>query len=169
MFLVAEEVRWHRFSSLLGSNPNALFEVLTETFWLRVFCPLTWPWLTVAALLVFQASMRRGRIRSEHMIRCVVYCFDLTCLWMVPAYLAAAVACLVGQYQFPGVWLSIYVLGGVFLVWFLTVLLAAARLARAVSGYLRFDHPIATVLSTQVIVALIEMNIFVLLAYLAHR
>jgi hypothetical protein len=40
-----------------------------------------WPWLTFAALMVFQVSMRRVRIRPIHVLRCVLYASDVA-VWV---------------------------------------------------------------------------------------
>jgi hypothetical protein len=55
--------------------------------WLTVIAFICWPWLTFAALLLFQASLRHARVRPVHVLRCAVYSCD--------AALVAAVMCLV--------------------------------------------------------------------------
>ena len=117
---------------------------------------LLWPALTLAALMIFQWSLRRARLRPIHFARCVVYCADLI-LWgnlllfaLIAAYVLRQI--LTGpvprgdpyhQYEVAASLAAWLVLGGFIY-----------RLAIALRKYLRFDHAIATVLATQVIVAL---------------
>ena len=35
-----------------------------------------WPWLTFLSLMVFRISMRRARVKSVHVLRCVLYSAD---------------------------------------------------------------------------------------------
>jgi hypothetical protein len=37
---------------------------------------VVWPWMTYALLMIFQASMRRARVRRIHVLRCIVYSYD---------------------------------------------------------------------------------------------
>src|SRR5205823_11722928 len=47
-----------------------------------------WPWLTFAALMVFQASMRKAKVQRGHVLRCVIYAADLS-VWYTFLFLAA--------------------------------------------------------------------------------
>ena len=107
-----------------------------------------WPWLTLAVLLIFVASMRRAKVRTIHVLRCVLYCCD-TGLWLGTAAVLAA----------P--WLMRELDLGRYLgyrVESLAVLLLAPvtawRLSAAYRHYLRFDHPTATAAASQVVVTL---------------
>jgi len=118
-----------------------------------------WPWLTVAALMVFRISMRRARIRPVHVVRCVVYSFDgvfwLGVLSLLLAPVAAALMLsggMFGQGFVPLAVTLLYLAAFLYMAWRLTV---AYRL------YLRFDHPVATVLASQVIVALFVVTAMV--------
>src|SRR5438046_8256562 len=42
---------------------------------------VAWPWLTFLTLMIFRLSMRRARVRSIHVLRCVIYSFD-SVLWL---------------------------------------------------------------------------------------
>jgi hypothetical protein len=111
-----------------------------------------WPWLTLAALLIFQQSMHRAKIRPAHVMRCAIYACD-------------------------GFWLIVLIVWGLqaapswpsrLLFWFhltLTDLLIPLallypawciwRLRTAYRRYLQFPHPLATVLASQIIVGLL--------------
>jgi hypothetical protein len=115
---------------------------------------LAWPWLTFAALMVFQISMRRAKVRPVHVLRCVIYSADVA---LPIALLAAALA------TYP-LWLMlsrsrtlpIYrrEAWGFDLSVALLVLLTY-RLWIAYRKYLRFDHALATVVVSQIMVALL--------------
>ena len=135
---------------------------------------LAWPWATFLALLVFRISMRRARIKPVHVLRCVVYGFDV----YVPVALAVGAAVLYRAMQtwtafpppasFTSRWVPTPPIPTVMpysyrpdvvadmLCWMCMAALAAAayRLTAAFRHYLKFDHPVATVLASQVIVAL---------------
>lgn len=101
---------------------------------------LLWPWLTFASLLIFQASMRRARIRQSHVLRTVVYSCDF------PLLLAAACVVVAILRGGPG--------GEPLAILMLCPLIVLHRLGIAYKHYLRFDRPFLTVLASQVIVFL---------------
>jgi len=123
---------------------------------LSVLC-LVWSWATVAALLVFQASMRRARVRSTHVLRCVLYSADVS-LW-----LAAPVGVAMLLTWGPGGWpprnpldaLSGFVATGLWM-------LLTFRLFKAYQLYLRFDHALVTILASQVILGLAYWKLWLL-------
>jgi len=39
-------------------------------------CFFLLPWITAASLMLFQATMRRARVHSAHVLRCCLYSFD---------------------------------------------------------------------------------------------
>jgi hypothetical protein len=111
---------------------------------------LAWPWATLVTLLVFQASLRRARLRWTHVLRCVLYSGDL-CVWLaLPLGLLGAAAWYAGGGPLPRdyFWNLSALLPWVVLTWL------AYRLFMAYRLYLRFDHPLATVLASQAIVLL---------------
>ncbi|HZN68319.1 MAG TPA: hypothetical protein VFB66_23740 [Tepidisphaeraceae bacterium] len=112
----------------------------------------TWPWLTLAALLVFRASMRRAGVGFGHVLRCVVYSFDAFA-WMFAFGLLAGLAVAFGpepaRLRFIDAAQRYLVVG-----LFTTVGLATYRLGQSYRRYLRFDHPWATVIISQVLVVL---------------
>jgi hypothetical protein len=119
---------------------------------------LGWPWLVLVGLLVFQISMRQARIRSIHVVRCIVYSFD-TFVWLGMVLLLGTAAILVIGYPLGR-------LGGAaglaslpeLLVVVLLLIVSGVRLTAAYRRYLRFDHPYATVLAAHVMVILFLAN-----------
>jgi hypothetical protein len=129
---------------------------------------LAWPWMTFLTLLVFQFSMRRARVRSVHVLRCVLYGFDAV-LWAGLAVAAAVgwqihaggaapamwgmrphwLMGLVGGYAVDPVARTALYAGAVLLPFMVYRTIVAYRV------YLRFHRPAATVLASQVIVLLI--------------
>ncbi len=118
----------------------------------------TWPWLTVLALMIFRASMRKAQIKAFHVRRCVLYTADALA-WGAGAifvYSAGSFAC----------WLYIdpnyYIFGlkgECFLVLLAAYVFLCCRLAVAFQVYLRFDRPWLTILATQIIVVLVAINV----------
>jgi hypothetical protein len=117
---------------------------------------LLWPALTLAALMIFQISLHRARLRPIHFVRCVVYCADAI-IWgnllltlAIAAYLLRPL--LMGPRPGPD---PEHLYGVAASLVAIAVLLAFTyRLIVAFKKYLRFDHPISTILATQVIVLL---------------
>ncbi len=115
---------------------------------------LSWPWLTFLALLIFRWSMQKARVKSTHVLRCVLYSFDGG-LWMVPAVLLIAVASFVsGQ----SVSMYVAVVMGI-------ILIGVHRLLVAYRQYLRFDDPTATVIASQLITLLVVLNVVLFVKY----
>ena len=111
---------------------------------------ISWPWMTLAALMIFRASMRKAQVKMVHVLRCVIYSADAIALAAL-----AVIGWIVFMMRAPQI-LS-YRYGDsefaktVLLVMFLIL---SYRLWIAYRKYLRFDHALATVVSSQVIVAL---------------
>jgi hypothetical protein len=140
-----------------GSTPAVQHAI---TALLLLTC-LAWPWVTVAALLVFQQSMRRVRINRVHVLRCVVYSADVV-FWI--GWLSSAM--LLNQLRNKGGWPPENT------GWFFFAVPAALawmswRLVVAYRQYLRFDRPVATVLSAQVIVVLAILAVAMTVTYMA--
>jgi hypothetical protein len=116
---------------------------------------LTWPWLTLAALLVFQVSLRRARLRPTHVLRCVLYSGDV-------AFWLALLVALVAAYMWAGsTWPPPTPFGVAWpLVPAAVVLLVNYRLLTAYRRYLRFDHAAATVAASQVMVGLVYWKLW---------
>jgi hypothetical protein len=160
LYLLSQAVanNWWRGVSLRSAR---LLRITLDTdarsmgFGLLALACVAWPWATLAALLVFQASMRRAHIRKVHVLRCVIYSSDVV-LW-----LAAPVGAAMALYWASGgpsrPWGGgrpdfVSFVSGVlpFVAW----LCLSARLAVAYDRYLRFDRPALTVLCSQLIVVL---------------
>lgn len=129
---------------------------------------LAWPWLTFAALMVFQISMRRAKIKAIHVLRCTVYTSDIL-FWFglaIGALLGLGMALSAGlpgsliPFRIP---LDDEVILISCMIFFVFVFLPIVfyRLTIAYKHYLRFDHPFLTVLASQVIVALVFLNLAV--------
>ena len=110
---------------------------------------LVWPWLTFLTLQVFQVSMRRAKVNPVHVLRCALYSFDV--LLLVGIFGAVEMAAHVirwlrdSPFSVPVELPALTLLAGLF---------AMMRLWIAYRSYLRFHQPLATVLASQIIVAL---------------
>jgi hypothetical protein len=109
-----------------------------------------WPVATFLVLMIFQISMRRAKVLPIHVRRVVIYSFDAV-LWGGLCVLAlSGVAFLSWN---AGKLTVMYDAAAAFclpVVWVVVVY----RLGRGYRDYLKFDHPWATVIATQVIVVL---------------
>jgi hypothetical protein len=119
---------------------------------------LAWPWLTLLTLLIFSASMRQAKVRTVHVLRCVLYSCDAG-LWLVPLVTFGAAA-------FSD-WLSGSTYSallarqrGLLLVPLVFGAFTAYRLAAAYRFYLRFDRPGATAIAAQMIVAMLVLVVW---------
>ncbi len=119
---------------------------------------LAWPLLSCSTLFIFQASMRRARIRSVHVLRAIVYSFDLLLWFVVPLLVVGGLRVLLALQAGPQSFvLEMFGLGQ-FCVVLVCMLLAAYRLTRAYRHYLQFDRPVWTILASQCICVLIVLN-----------
>ncbi len=124
--------------------------VLSYDRFFRTFLPalvgyLLWSWLTILALLVFRWSMKSAKVKTAHVIRCVIYSFDigiwigLTVLVATGAvYVATSSAVLILPLE-PGLAILCLLLAGH----------AVYRLWTAYRKYLKFSHPFLTILASQ--------------------
>ncbi len=123
---------------------------------------MLWPWFTFLALMIFRISMRRARIQSIHVLRCVLYSFDVG-LWLGPILLVTSVAGAIWMnmrtptaVNYPFWWNYIpSIPDQAHLLTALVLGIAAWRLAVAYKRYLKFDHSFAAVLASQVILFLL--------------
>jgi hypothetical protein len=109
--------------------------------WLGIF--IAWPWLTLTSLFIFRLSMRQAKIRTVHLLRCVIYSCDFGLLFTV-----AFGAMMFMDNNLADGWLLVPAL----------VLCAAVttyRLTIAFGKYLRVHLPLATVLASQIISMLV--------------
>ena len=72
--------------------------LLNAAFWALVVCSL-WTWMTLLAFQVFRISMRRARVKPVHVLRCVVYSFDIGAWLGILLALAAVVTIWVQPWQ----------------------------------------------------------------------
>jgi len=145
-------------------------------------CAVLWPGATLLALLVFQTSMRRARIRSGHIARTIVYCADVV-TWTVPLFVLLSMAdWLLRGLRRPWNWPDVYwyaaadnpagpVIGTILtsptsLVLLLGLLLGTYRLCTAYRLYLRFDQPVLTVLLSQAVTALVAIQLAAMTTWL---
>jgi len=124
--------------------------------------PLAWAWATAAALMLFQVSMRRSRLRPAHCLRCAVYCFD-PMAWGLLLLLGGVLLIVVTERSnLFGISDAVAIRGAPWVIG-ATVVFGIWRLRAACQWYLRFTWPTATALATQVIALL---AVFALLALL---
>ena len=131
------------------------FALMLNDALVAVMVYLLWPWLSFVALMVFQASMRRAKVKSDHVLRCVLYSCDAG---LYVGLLGALVVPPAVQWLLPG-----YPAQFAFLMAaaFVFAAFTGHRLAAAYRHYLRFDHPTATALASQAIVLLAVLVVLV--------
>jgi hypothetical protein len=115
---------------------------------------LAWPAMTLAALMIFQVSMRRNKIRTVHVARCVIYSSGALCVlalalsaWYAYSTLSARWFGQIPAFQF--VWCA---LTGMLLI-------MTYRLWISYRSYLRFRHALFVVLASQVMVGLLVLKL----------
>lgn len=126
---------------------------------------LAWPWVTIPGLMVFQISMKRARIRSDHVLRCVVYSADVV-FWL-------------GLALVPVVWIFVFLPATPRMAgnYFRAIPYEAAgcvaafvifcyRLFVGYRSYLRFRRSTWVILAAQIIGLLVFLNLFSLLVAL---
>jgi hypothetical protein len=114
-----------------------------------IFAIVAWPWLTFGTLMIFRQSMRRAKVKTSHVMRCVIYGFDWG-FWLTPAVLLTI------SDQWTSGWVGLHDTASLPIV--ASILFAAYgtyRLGSAYALYLRFDNPYATAAISQGIVLLI--------------
>jgi hypothetical protein len=126
------------------------------TFW------LAWPWLTLLALQIFRISMRRAKVHTAHVVRCVVYSFDVGA-WVALAVATWCAAAVFTESMRPGPYREP---DRAFAFLGLMVPLIGVRLWLAYRRYMRFDHAFWTVAAAQLIVLLFVLNVVVGLSHL---
>jgi hypothetical protein len=133
---------------------------------LAVMVPLIWPWLTAAAMMIFQISMRHGRLRPIHLARCALYSIDLSSwagLFLV-GFIVSTLALFVIDYNsssfvsheldYTSRQICIWV--GLAAIW------STWRMRAACKWYLRFTWPTTTAVATQIIAILAALAILIL-------
>lgn len=152
-------------SAPLWPNPNLFLDTLTSYyvkphFFLAMFL-LLWPWMTFAALMIFQKSMNRAMIKRRHVLRCIIYSISAS-VWlslMSGALLAYEVF---SKYQnrsrfrrIISSWLEYHA----FALIVIGFLVLAVYLTIAYRRYLRFPHAMMVIIATQVIIGLLAFKL----------
>ena len=135
--------------------PSSLYfrqvlELVTEQYTLtgaslNIGTILAWPWLTLGALMIFQASMRRAKVRSSHVLRCAIYSADVS-VWYLVSLILLMVGMILGRFWPDEMIMLLLVLA----LW----LVRLDRVWVAYKKYLQFDHPFLTALASQIVVVL---------------
>jgi rubredoxin len=120
-------------------------EGLSVIFGLTIFW-LCWPLLTFFALSIFQISMARAKVKTIHVLRCLVYSFDV----------GAWLGILIGVFAIVYIWLPgiAFIFEWPLAIAGLILLLVIIRLWTAYRWYLRFRHPFWTIVLSQVVAIL---------------
>lgn len=140
---------------LLQFVANALGRDGARLIILGVLLLTVFPWLNFAALMIFQQSMRRAKVKTGHVLRCAIYSGDVIFWYGLAA--AITIACFGANLQ-PGV---IQVLIVRFTFGFILVAAVnAVRLWVAYANYMQFKAALATVLAAQIIVGLTIFTVF---------
>ena len=152
--------------SISGALRNAAARQVFTRVLLAQGALLLWPAFSFAALMIFQISMRRARVRPVHFVRCIVYCADAL-LWanllltILVAGFTLRQILIGGTTRLPD---HLEAYGIAASCAFGAALLAFVyRMIVALRKYVRFDHPIATVLASQTIVFLSILIVLVIL------
>jgi hypothetical protein len=111
-----------------------------------------WPWLTFLALMVFQQSMRRAKVRPAHVLRCSIYCADASVWYLLMVLALAIIQALYFLVTMRNVNTGIFRWGLVEWVGILFWIVGIDRLAVAYKRYLHFRHSLMTALLSQVMV-----------------
>lgn len=117
---------------------------------------MMWPVTTLLSLLIFRISMKRAKVRTVHMRRCVAYSIDLVnfvflCLmFQVLPWLALLIA--PSLVQVTDTWQIVLNAVACLSGWY--------RLWMALRLYLRFEHAFLTASASQIIAFLVVANIY---------
>jgi hypothetical protein len=115
---------------------------------------LAWPWLSFCALHLVGISMRQAQIRSVHILRAVVYSWDIV-LWVALFTLAAGILESTAMILTRSSRLLPFSESTLLLAaWAIPIPVFIYRMLVAYSVYLRFRHAISVVLLTQLVVIL---------------
>ena len=126
-----------------------------------------WPWVVFLPLMIFRQSMGRAKVKTIHVVRCVVYCSDTT-VWTVGMAFVGGVVLAVAMPMWMPMWSGAYrwnevlELGALGVVC-LFLLVYAWRLSVAYKRYLKFDHSLGTVVAAHVIGVLLILTVIAVL------
>jgi len=126
-----------------------------ELLWSLMIISVALPVTYYALLMIFQQTMRKAKVRRDHVGRCISYSADIV-LW--PILPLCVLTLLNGAAGSPNQWeeeIAWTVLISIVLIW----LIFAWRLVFAYRYYLRFDHAVGTIFSVQLIIFLLVLLI----------
>jgi hypothetical protein len=123
---------------------------------------IAWPWLTLFALMIFQISMRRARVRGAHILRCTCYSSDIG-FWLGLAIIPVALIwAWVQPTTITGSGRFLRTVSYEFYGCILALLVFNYRLLIAYRSYLRFPRSIAVIVATQIIAFLALLTLLIL-------
>ena len=143
---------WETAKFAWGYDRSITFAIWRLAFW------VAWPLLTLLSLQIFRASMRRAKVKTVHVVRCLVYTFDVLA-WL---------GLLLTGWTLLAIWIPAAVptrgesVGTLLLTLAPVVVLIVIRLTAAYKRYMRFDHACSTVVASQVIALLLALNVALL-------
>jgi hypothetical protein len=135
---------WEISAFALRRHEGFNFAIFLTVSW------IIWPWLMFLALSVFQISMRRAKIRGIHVIRCLVYSYDIG----APLALVASAVTLLSFWVSTNGRLETLDSPLVPLVVVGLLSLIIFRLWAAYRFYLRFSHAFWTIVAAQLMAIL---------------
>lgn len=137
-----------------ADSPGRSALILTPLFF-------AWPWATALALMIFQSTMRRARVRTTHVLRCCLYSFDVG-VWFALIAVICILAALVDAYLLAGN-VRMLLVTGVAVVCSAVglMLLALLRLILAYRLYMRVPQAVATVLLATILTALMFLCLLI--------
>jgi hypothetical protein len=141
------------FLSLLLAHDRVFHGVIACSLLFALF-----PFLNFLALRVFAQSMRRAKIKPSHVLRCVIYSADVM-VWNALIDLP-----FIGWFAFDGRWGYQWLTP---LLGFSAIAAAIVNAFRLISGYrhyMQFEHVIATIVASQLILFLTMLTLLALLA-----
>ncbi len=110
-----------------------------------------WPLLSAAALLVFQVSLRRAKVRPAHVLRVAVYGCDFTLL-LTAITLAGTRVPIPNPFRTSPI--TDHTAGAILLAGAACAAVATWRMSVALRRYLQFDRPAWTVMAAQAMAVL---------------
>jgi len=117
-------------------------------------CFLVLPWVAALSLMLFQATMRRARVRGAHVLRCCLYSFDGGWWFglLMAGLLAAVLFDVTQNPNSPRLVMTAPVV--VAFAASTIVLLGVVKLLLAYRMYMRFPHALTTVILALIVTAL---------------
>jgi hypothetical protein len=160
-------VNWNLYSSPMTSllpwrsrTTAILSEIEYSGIVTAVVLLALFPWFNVLALLIFQQSMRRSRVKAVHVLRAAIYSGDLVVWFSIAASIVLATSESRDIFDTLGHPLKSLFVGGAPVLTLLgcgflaMVILNSLRLWVAYRTYLRFQRAIGFVVASQIVVIL---------------